>query len=96
MDSFPLAKHFDEVSQKIKTNAKSEPDTNSLLLLYGLYKQATEGDNNSSEPYFYQMEKKAKWGAWNTHKGKSKAQAQHEYVVEAKKWFTDDLAKNYN
>jgi diazepam-binding inhibitor (GABA receptor modulating acyl-CoA-binding protein) len=52
--------------------------------LYGLYKQATVGDNNDAEPSFYQLEAKAKWKAWNTRKGLSKQEAENQYVALVK------------
>jgi len=49
------------------------------LELYGLYKQATQGncsDEIPSDPL-----SKAKWQAWNIHKGKSQEQAANEYIA---------------
>ncbi|KAL8448568.1 hypothetical protein Emag_003883 [Eimeria magna] len=61
------------------------PDRAQKLRFYGLYKQATEGDNASSEPSFYQLEAKQKWKAWDELKGMSKETAQEEYVKELDK-----------
>eukprot|EP01051_Picozoa_sp_SAG22_P027394 SAG22_NODE_9149_length_607_cov_1.086614_1_plen_54_part_10 len=33
--------------------------------IYALYKQGTEGDVTGGQPYAIQMEKRAKWDAWN-------------------------------
>mmetsp|Transcript_62653 Transcript_62653/g.149455 ORF Transcript_62653/g.149455 Transcript_62653/m.149455 type:complete len:95 (-) Transcript_62653:110-394(-) len=52
------------------------------LALYGLYKQAKEGDNTASAPWAVQLEAKAKWDAWTKHKGKSKEDAMTEYIAE--------------
>ena len=95
MDSFPLAKHFADASAKIKTHGTKKPDNDTLLQLYSLFKQAGEGDNTMDQPSFYQLEAKAKWNAWNTQKGKSKEQAQHEYVELAKKWLPNEIASQY-
>jgi len=45
-----------------------------------MYKQATVGENNTSEPWAIQLEAHAKWGAWKAEKGKSKEVAQAEYL----------------
>jgi len=94
---YPLAKHFEEVSEKIKTYGKDQNLTNDdLLELYGLFKQAKEGDVNTSQPYRVQFEARAKWDAWNKQKGKNQARAQHEYVQYALKFFPEDVRSNYN
>jgi diazepam-binding inhibitor (GABA receptor modulating acyl-CoA-binding protein) len=42
-----------------------------MLEVYGLYKQATVGDINISKPAI-DPKGKAKWTAWNSHKGREK------------------------
>ncbi len=96
MDQYPLAKHFEDVSEKVKTYGKNANMSNDdLLNLYSLFKQAKEGDNTTDQPSFYQLEAKAKWNAWNTQKGKSKDQAKQEYVECALKFFPEDVRKTY-
>lgn len=56
------------------------PDNATLLKIYSLYKQATEGDATGERPSFTDMVARAKWDAWNAHKGKSKEQAMQEYI----------------
>lgn len=93
---YPLAKHFDEVSEQIKSYGKDQKMTNDdLLVLYGLFKQAKFGDNKDSQPYRIQLEARAKWDAWDKQKGKSQAQAQHEYVQYALKFFPADVQAKY-
>ena len=48
----------------VKTVPNSEK-----LKAYALYKQATEGDVKGSQPWAIQLEKRAKWDAWNAVKG---------------------------
>ena len=66
------------------TNSKllpSKPDNETLLKLYSLYKQATEGDNNGEAPSNpFDIVAKAKYNAWTEMKGKSKEDAMKEYV----------------
>lgn len=49
--------------------------------LYGLYKQATLGDNTSEKPgIFAGLEARGKWDAWESKKGMSKEDAKQAYV----------------
>ena len=57
-----------------------KPDNATLLKLYSLYKQATEGDDEGKRPGFTDMVGRAKWDAWNELKGKDGAAAMQEYV----------------
>ena len=57
-----------------------KPDNMTLLKIYALYKQATEGDVDGKRPGFTDMVGRAKYDAWATVKGKSKDEAMQEYV----------------
>jgi diazepam-binding inhibitor (GABA receptor modulator, acyl-CoA-binding protein) len=64
-------------------NSKSlseRPDNATLLKIYGLYKQATTGDNAEKKPGFGDMVGRAKWDAWNSCKGVSSDEAMQQYV----------------
>ena len=56
------------------------PDNATLLKIYGLYKQATAGDNAEKKPGFGDMVGRAKWDAWNSLKGTSSEDAKQQYV----------------
>ena len=56
------------------------PDNATLLKIYGLYKQATAGDNADKKPGFGDMIGRAKWGAWNGCKGTSSDDAKRQYI----------------
>lgn len=56
------------------------PDNSTLLKIYGLYKQATAGDNTDKKPGFGDMIGRAKWDAWNGMKGTSSDDAKRQYV----------------
>ncbi len=57
------------------------PSNDTLLQLYSLYKQATEGDANSdAPPNPFDFVNKAKYEAWTGLKGKSKEAAMKEYT----------------
>ena len=56
------------------------PDNQTLLKIYGLYKQATTGDNPEKKPGFGDMVGRAKWDAWTALKGTSQDDAKQQYV----------------
>lgn len=56
------------------------PDNSTLLKIYGLYKQATTGDNSEKKPGFSDMVGRAKWEAWDGFKGLSNDAAMQQYV----------------
>lgn len=58
-----------------------KPSNDTLLQLYSLYKQASEGDvtiDAPSNPFDFVA--KAKYEAWEALKGKSKNNAMQEYI----------------
>ena len=64
-----------------------KPDNQTLLKIYGLYKQASEGDNAGKRPGFTDMVGRMKFDAWAGLKGKSADEAMQEYIdlIEALK-----------
>jgi len=62
---------------------------NRKLILYGLFKQATIGDNKTSKPWPFQLLLRDMWDAWRRHEGKSTETAQQEYVAELRKQKTE-------
>ena len=62
-------------------NLSEKPDNASLLKLYALYKQSTEGDVNIDPPAnAFDFVAKAKFSAWEGLKGRSKEDAMQEYI----------------
>jgi acyl-CoA-binding protein len=57
-----------------------KPDNMTLLKIYSLYKQATEGDVEGKRPGFTDMVGRAKYDAWAGVKGKASEEAMQEYV----------------
>ena len=57
-----------------------KPDNMTLLKIYSLYKQATEGDVEGKRPGFSDMVGRAKYDAWAGQKGKSADDAMSEYI----------------
>jgi acyl-CoA-binding protein len=56
------------------------PDNATLLQIYALYKQATEGDVQGKRPGFTDMVGRAKYDAWAEAKGKSADEAMQAYI----------------
>ena len=61
-------------------NLTERPDNATLLKLYALYKQGSQGDNTDPKPGFSDMIGRAKWEAWNTLKGTTADDAMQQYV----------------
>ncbi|MCB0507570.1 MAG: acyl-CoA-binding protein [Chitinophagales bacterium] len=74
-----LDKQFEQAQVDVKTLTKRPTDTQ-LLDLYAFFKQATEGDNNTSKPGMFDIKGKFKWEAWKSKSGMSKADAQQKYI----------------
>jgi len=74
-----LKAKFDSAVANSK-NLSERPDNATMLKIYALYKQATQGDNTDKKPGFSDMVGRAKWDAWNGVKGTSKDDAMQQYV----------------
>jgi acyl-CoA-binding protein len=57
-----------------------KPDNMTLLKMYSLFKQASEGDVEGKRPGFTDMVGRAKFDAWGAVKGKSAEEAMQEYI----------------
>jgi acyl-CoA-binding protein len=69
--------------EKAVTESKQlpeKPDNMTLLKIYALYKQATEGDVEGKRPGFADMVGRAKFDAWDGVKGTSADEAQQQYI----------------
>jgi acyl-CoA-binding protein len=62
-------------------NLSERPDNATLLQIYALYKQATQGDNADKKPGFGDMVGRAKWDAWAKLKGTSADAAKQQYIA---------------
>ena len=76
----PIADRFNEAKARVE-KLPSRPSNDQLLELYGLYKQATEGDVTGSRPGMLDMKGRAKFDAWAKRKGASKDDAMKTYVA---------------
>ena len=63
-------------------NLSEKPGNETLLKLYSLYKQATEGDVTADPPSNpFDFVAKAKYDAWAGLKGKSTDEAMNDYIA---------------
>ena len=73
-----------DLFDKAATDSKSlseKPSNETLLQLYSLYKQGSEGDVNIEAPSNpFDFVAKAKYEAWAALKGKAKEDAMKEYI----------------
>ncbi|MEG0936906.1 MAG: acyl-CoA-binding protein [Comamonas sp.] len=69
-----------EDAVKNSISISERPDNATLLKIYGLYKQATDGDNETKKPSFTDMVARAKWDAWAKLEGTSSDEAKQLYI----------------
>ncbi len=75
-----LKEKFEQAVSESKSLAE-RPSNDTLLQLYSLYKQATEGDVNTDPPSNpFDFVAKAKYQAWEGLKGKRKEEAMEDYI----------------
>jgi len=80
MNTIDIQTQFAKAAEESKTLTE-KPSNDTLLQLYSLYKQATEGDIHSDPPSNpFDFVAKAKYEAWSDLRGKSKEKAMTEYV----------------
>lgn len=69
--------------EQAKVAAKSlpsRPDDRTMLELYALFKQATEGDVSGDKPGMFDFVAAAKYEAWGRARGLSQEDAMNRYV----------------
>lgn len=74
-----LHQQFVAASEKVHT-LDTRPSNDKLLKLYGLYKQATEGDVQEDRPGGFDFKAIAKYDTWANLKGMSKVEAMQAYI----------------
>jgi diazepam-binding inhibitor (GABA receptor modulating acyl-CoA-binding protein) len=78
---------MDDLEQKFKEAAANSkklgerPDDDTLLKIYALYKQASEGDVSGDRPGFFDFVGAAKFDAWDSLRGKSRPEAMQDYIA---------------
>ena len=76
----PASDPFLDAQERVK-KLRSRPSNSELLDLYGLFKQATEGDARGSRPGLLDPRGRAKFDAWTARKGVSADDARARYVT---------------
>jgi acyl-CoA-binding protein len=79
-----LQQQFEQAARDIKT-LDERPDNDTMLRLYGLFKQGSEGDVKGDKPGFFDFVGAAKYEAWEKMRGTSQEQARKKYVDLVKK-----------
>jgi acyl-CoA-binding protein len=74
-----LNAQFEAAAQAAQSLAK-RPDNQTMLTLYGLYKQATAGDVAAARPGGFDFVAQAKYDAWSKLKGTTQAAAMQQYI----------------
>ena len=80
---------FEQAQKDVNTLSK-KPGNDTLLKLYALYKQGSEGDVSGKRPGGFDFVGGAKYDAWEVQKGKTQEQAQQEYVELVQKLLAAD------
>ncbi|HEY0660653.1 MAG TPA: acyl-CoA-binding protein [Lysobacter sp.] len=75
---------FEQAKQDVQSLSE-RPDNDTLLRLYALYKQGSEGDVSGAKPGFFDFVGTAKYEAWAKLKGTSQDEAMKKYVDLVKK-----------
>ena len=76
----PAEKAFEQASVTSKTLQKA-PDNDTLLALYSLYKQGSQGDCSGARPGVMDIVGRAKFDAWMARNGQARDAAMSEYVA---------------
>lgn len=84
-----IQEQFEKAVRESK-ELSSKPSNETLLQLYSLYKQSTEGDVAADPPANpFDFVAKAKYEAWSALKGKTKETAMADYVALVEKLKTN-------
>lgn len=74
-----LAVDFRQATEDVK-RLPERPDNDTLLKLYALYKQATNGDACGPKPGFFDFVNTAKYEAWSRLRGMRADEARQKYI----------------
>ena len=75
-----LKEQFEQAALAAK-NLGKRPDNDTLLRLYALYKQGSEGDVSGAPPGMFDFVASAKYQAWQKLEGTSPESAMKKYVA---------------
>ena len=77
-----MSEAFNAAAQKLRDNKQvmQQLTQDKQASIYGLFKQVTVGDCNIEQPGIADQLGRGKWDAWTAQKGKSKEDAEKEYI----------------
>ena len=79
-----LQQAFEQAAKDVQALSE-RPDNDTLLRLYALFKQGSEGDVSGEKPGFFDFVGTAKYEAWTKLKGMPGDEAKQKYVDLVKK-----------
>lgn len=71
---------FEQAAEDIK-RLGTRPDNDTLLKLYALFKQGSEGDVQGPQPGFFDFVGTAKYEAWAQLRGVDRDEARRRYIA---------------
>ncbi|MGN6740780.1 acyl-CoA-binding protein [Dyella sp.] len=71
---------FEQAAEDIK-RLGTRPDNDTLLKLYALFKQGSDGDVQGPQPGFFDFVGTAKYEAWAQLRGVDRNEAQRRYIA---------------
>jgi len=74
-----LQSEFQQAAEDVQ-GLGERPDNDTLLKLYALYKQGSEGDVHGPQPGFFDFVGTAKYEAWAKLRGSSRDDAMRRYI----------------
>ncbi len=74
-----LDERFQQAAEQAQ-QLPERPDNDTMLKLYALYKQGSQGDVTGDKPGFFDFVGVAKYEAWEKLKGTSQDDAKKQYV----------------
>jgi diazepam-binding inhibitor (GABA receptor modulator, acyl-CoA-binding protein) len=80
MSMSDLSARFEQAAQDVQA-LPNRPENNTLLKLYGLYKQSTAGDVSGARPGVLDMAGRLKYDSWAKLKGTVSEQAMADYIA---------------
>jgi acyl-CoA-binding protein len=82
-----LRREFEQAAEDIKQLGE-RPDNDTLLKLYALYKQGSEGDAQGTKPGFFDFIGTAKYEAWTRLHGITADEAMQRYIALVRQLLT--------
>ena len=83
-DGTALKEAFEQAAKDVHA-LDQRPDNETLLRLYGLYKQGADGDVSGPKPGFFDFVGTAKYEAWAKLSGTGQPQAMQQYIELVRK-----------